>query len=76
MISFGKHRGRKAREIWDEEPSYFSWIENGDFTLDTKEVFARLKEKYIREKKQALNRPATSAELASLAEKFKPGKLF
>ena len=76
VISFGKHRGRKAREIWEEEPSYFSWIENGDFTLDTKEVFSRLKEKYIREKKQALNRPATPGELASLAEKFKPGKLF
>ena len=76
VISFGKHRGRKAREIWEEEPSYFSWIENGDFTLDTKEVFARLKARYIKERKAALDRPATTSELESLANKFNNGRLF
>ena len=75
LISFGKHRGRKAREVWEEEPAYFSWIENGDFTLDTKEVFASLKAQYIRDKKAALDRPATSSELENLANKFN-GRLF
>ena len=74
-ISFGKHKGRTAREIWETEPSYFSWIENGDFTLDTKRQFARLKQQFQRERKESLNRPATADELAGLATKW-GGKLF
>lgn len=60
IISFGKHKGRSARDVYSSEPSYFNWIFQGDFTLDTKRQFALLKEKYDREK---------------LAEKFN-GKLF
>ena len=81
-ISFGKHKGRTAREVWETEPAYFAWIEGGDFTLDTKAQFARLKARFERERKEAraarqaaLNRPATDDELASLRDKFS-GKLF
>ena len=74
-ISFGKHKGRTARDIWENEPSYFAWIENGDFTLDTKRQFARLKQQFQHERKESLNRPATADELASLATKW-GGKLF
>ena len=75
VINFGKHKGKTAREIWDSEPSYYAWIEGGDFTMDTKRQFARLKAQYQKERKEALNRPATSDELQSLADKFN-GKLF
>ena len=75
-ISFGKHKGRTAREVWESEPSYFAWIENGDFTLDTKRQFARLKQQFIKERKEALNRPATPGELAGLKNKWGSGKLF
>ena len=74
-ISFGKHKGRTAREIWETEPSYFAWIENGDFTLDTKRQFARLKQQFQRERKESLNRPATADELAGLRTKW-GGKQF
>ncbi len=60
IISFGKHKGRSARDVYASEPSYFNWIFQGDFTLDTKRQFALLKEKYDRER---------------LAQKFN-GKLF
>ena len=76
VISFGKHKGRTAREVWQSEPSYFAWIEGGDFTLDTKRQFNRLKNQFQQERKAALNRPATSDELAGLAQKFNTGKLF
>lgn len=75
VINFGKHKGKTAREIWDSEPSYYAWIEGGDFTMDTKRQFARLKAQYQKERKEALNRPATSDELQGLADKFN-GKLF
>ncbi|MBO4585610.1 MAG: 3'-5' exonuclease [Bacteroidales bacterium] len=76
VISFGKHKGRTARDIWNTEPSYYAWIEGGDFTLDTKHQFARLKEQFQKERKEFLNRPATSDELESLRSKFSTGKLF
>ena len=53
VISFGKHKGKTAREVYNSEPSYYAWIENGDFTLDTKRQFANLKAQYEQEKKAA-----------------------
>ena len=53
VISFGKHKGKTAREVYFSEPSYFAWIDNGDFTLDTKRQFALLKEQYDQEKRAA-----------------------
>lgn len=76
VVSFGKHKGKTAREVWFAEPSYFAWIESGDFTLDTKRQFARLKAQFQKERKEALNRPATSDELQGLRDKFSMGKLF
>ncbi len=76
VVSFGKHKGKTAREVWNAEPSYFAWIEGGDFTLDTKRQFARLKAQFQKERKEALNRPATSDELQGLRDKFSMGKLF
>ena len=52
-ISFGKHKGKTAREVYFTEPSYFSWIDNGDFTLDTKRQFALLRAQFEAEKKAA-----------------------
>ena len=75
MVSFGKHKGKTAREVWNTEPSYYAWIEGGDFTLDTKRQFARLKAQFQKERKEALNRPATTDELQGLADKFN-GRLF
>ncbi len=61
VISFGKHKGKTAREVYFSEPSYFAWIDNGDFTLDTKRQFARLKAQYEEEKKAAAPKRTTSA---------------
>lgn len=50
VINFGKHKGKTAREVYFSEPSYFAWIQNGSFSLDTKKQFSLLKEKFDREK--------------------------
>lgn len=60
VISFGKHKGRTARDVYSYEPSYFDWISKGEFTLDTKRQFQLLREQFDRER---------------LAQKFS-GKLF
>jgi len=53
VVSFGKHKGKTAREVYFSEPSYFAWIDNGDFTLDTKRQFANLRAQFEAEKKAA-----------------------
>ena len=74
-INFGKHKGRLARDVWKTEASYFKWIQDGTFTLDTKAQFARLAEQFKAEKDSAMKRPATQDELQGLKDKFN-GKLF
>ena len=80
VINFGKHRGKTAREVFETEPAYFAWIENGEFTLDTKRQFALLKERFTREKEAARSKPLGEEEmsdaLARLKGKFEEGKLF
>lgn len=86
IISFGKHKGKTAREVYQTEASYFSWIQQGEFTLDTKRQFALLKEQFDAERKQAsrkyqetkskpLNDSETIEAAKMLAGKF-TGKLF
>lgn len=79
-ISFGKHKGRTAREVYESEPAYFDWIDKGEFTMDTKRQFARLKEKFDSERKEAMSKPlegwALSDALAKLQSKFQGGRLF
>ena len=60
-VNFGKHKGRTARDVYNSEPSYFAWIQQGSFTLDTKRRFAEI-EKQIK--------------LERLSAKFNSGKLF
>ena len=67
-----KHKGRSAREVYDREPSYFAWIDQGSFSLDTKAQFARIR-KLIDEEKKG---PASPEALKDLADKFNGGKLF
>jgi DNA polymerase-3 subunit epsilon len=50
IINFGKHKGKTARKVWETEPSYFAWIQQGTFTLDTKAQFAKLEEQFKRER--------------------------
>lgn len=76
VITFGKHRGKTAREVYMSEPSYFSWIENGEFTLDTKRQFALLRQQFEKEKKDAAaSLPPTDDALSRLADRFN-GTLF
>lgn len=43
IINFGKHKGHPVAEVLRREPSYFSWIMQGDFTQNTKQVFMRIR---------------------------------
>lgn len=43
VFNFGKHKARKVLDVLKEEPSYYDWIMNGDFPLDTKRKLTEIK---------------------------------
>jgi len=43
VFSFGKHKDKTVIEVFTKEPSYYSWIMNGDFPLYTKKVVTRIR---------------------------------
>lgn len=42
-FNFGKYKGRSVSEVLKCDPGYFSWMLNGDFTYNTKQVLTRIK---------------------------------
>ena len=45
IFNFGKHKGKLVEDVFRVEPSYYSWLMNGDFPLNTKNVFKQIKDK-------------------------------
>ena len=43
VFNFGKHKGKPVEQVFKEEPSYYSWMMNGDFPLNTKQVITAIK---------------------------------
>ena len=42
VINFGKHKGKIVKEVFKQEPGYYSWIMKGDFSANTKSCFKQL----------------------------------
>lgn len=51
VLSFGKYRDVTLEQIWKENPGYFSWINQADFPLYTKNVMRNFATKMKLEKK-------------------------
>lgn len=46
LINFGKYKGKAIKDVLSHDPGYYSWIMQGDFTLNTKQVLTKLRLKY------------------------------
>lgn len=46
VVNFGKHKGKRLHDVYRTEPSYFSWVLQGSFPLDTKAQFIKLQDEY------------------------------
>lgn len=42
-FNFGKNKGRAVKEVFLNEPSYYSWMMKADFPLYTKKILTRIK---------------------------------
>ena len=43
IFNFGKHKGRPVAEVFREEPSYYTWMMNGDFPQYTLKVITEIR---------------------------------
>jgi DNA polymerase-3 subunit epsilon len=43
VFNFGKYKGKKVTTVLKDDPSYYSWMMNGDFSLYTKKVLTEIK---------------------------------
>src|SRR5690606_27440531 len=52
VINFGKHKGKCVFDVFEKEPSYYGWMQNGDFPLYTKKVLEDLWCEFRMQKKE------------------------
>ena len=63
LINFGKHKGRSVEDVFQSEPSYYNWMQNGDFPLYTKRCLEKIwkrwnaKKEALRLEKQNVSKP-------------------
>ena len=43
IFAFGKYKGRTVPEVFSSDPSYYTWLMNGDFPAYTKKVFSEIR---------------------------------
>ena len=43
VFNFGKYKGMPVLEVLQRDPGYYSWILQGDFTLNTKNVLTKIR---------------------------------
>lgn len=51
VINFGKHKGKAVTAVLKDEPSYYDWVMNGDFPMDTKRKLTEIKLRDFNKKK-------------------------
>ena len=43
VFNFGKYKGVSVKEVLQKDPGYYSWIMQGDFALNTKNVLTKIR---------------------------------
>ncbi len=43
VFNFGKHKGRPVADVFRDEPSYYTWMMDGDFPAYTKKVITEIR---------------------------------
>ena len=70
VINFGKHKGRAVEDVLQAEPSYYNWMQNGDFPLYTKRCLEKIwkrwnaKKDQIRMEKLVISKPQETTQPA------------
>lgn len=54
VFNFGKHKGKRVEDIFEQEPSYYDWMMKSDFPLSTKKVITDIWQRIKQKKLDAL----------------------
>jgi len=73
VFSFGKHKGKSVVEVFKIEPSYYSWMMQGDFPLYTKRCIEKIWTDFrnIQHNRGANVKPSNASDVA-IQPKTKP----
>ncbi len=76
VFSFGKHKGRAVEDVFEIEPSYYSWMIQGDFPLYTKKCLENIWTRFRSKKKaaQPIKSTSTPAEKKQVKKDFQQQK--
>jgi DNA polymerase-3 subunit epsilon len=76
VFSFGKHKGRAVEDVFEIEPSYYSWMMQGDFPLYTKKCLENIWARFKTKKKtaQPAKSSSTPAEKKQVKKDFQQQK--
>ncbi len=50
ILNFGKHKGKEVTSVLRDEPAFYDWVMNGDFSLDTKRKLTEIKLSMLKKK--------------------------
>ena len=42
VFNFGKHKGKRVVDVFEQEPSYYHWMMNAEFPMHTKQVITKI----------------------------------
>jgi len=70
VFAFGKHKGKSVIEVFKYEPSFYFWMKNNDFPLETKSIIDILYQRADFERKEE----AKAAKMKELQAKFNGAK--
>ena len=42
VFNFGKYKGQAVADVLRRDPGYYSWMQQSDFTLNTKQVLTQI----------------------------------
>ena len=56
VFNFGKYKGKVVADVLQRDPGYYSWMLNGDFTYNTKQVLTRIRLREFARKQNAQSR--------------------
>ncbi|MEJ0029769.1 MAG: 3'-5' exonuclease [Bacteroidota bacterium] len=48
IYNFGKHKGKEVKSVFKDDPAFYDWVMNGDFSLDTKRKLTEIKLSMLR----------------------------
>ncbi|WP_028297588.1 3'-5' exonuclease [Olivibacter sitiensis] len=71
VFSFGKHKGKAVEDVFGIEPSYYSWMMQGDFPLYTKRCLEKIWARWRANMQSSPSQQTSSAPLGKIVPKTK-----